>query len=85
MGKSKNEIFEFSGDLAGRQPVVEPCDGCARIFEFNDDMYCQTYPTPAAKWRLGKCNFATHVKEAVAIDQVKLNPLKASKRGMAGR
>lgn len=63
-------------------PAVEPCEGCDRTVNAGDMMYCQSYPDPAAKWRYGKCNFATHVK-GEALNEVKLNPLKASKR--AGR
>jgi hypothetical protein len=60
-------------------PAVEPCQGCERTITVGDMVYCQAYPDPAAKWRFGKCNFATHVKGEAEIE-VKLNPLKASKR-----
>jgi len=62
--------------------AVEQCQGCARIVEYNDELYCSSYMDPAAKWRLGRCNLATHVKEKIQIDEIKLNPLKASKRSM---
>ncbi len=68
-----------------RHQVIESCEGCARIEEVGEDMFCKTYPNPAAKWRLGKCNFATHVKELVQQQEVKLNPLKASKRAAKGK
>jgi hypothetical protein len=42
-------------------------------------VYCHTFPDPAAKWRFGACNFATHVKGQAKVE-IKLNPLKASKR-----
>jgi len=38
-------------------PVVDECNGCVRIAEG----YCSVYLYPNAKWRLGKCNMATHV------------------------
>ena len=63
-------------------PAVEPCQGCDRAEEIGDLFYCSTYPDPASKWAHGPCNFATHVKGETQIE-VKMNPLKASKR--AGR
>jgi len=61
-------------------PAVEPCLGCERTVTVGDLVYCKSYPDPAAKWRLGKCNFATHVKGEFKSDAASLNPLKASKR-----
>ncbi|MGD8563020.1 MAG: PxxKW family cysteine-rich protein [Desulfarculaceae bacterium] len=63
-------------------PAVEACQGCDRTVTSGDMVYCQSYPDPAAKWRYGTCNFATHVK-GESQEAPKLNPLKASKR--AGR
>ncbi|NLY40765.1 MAG: hypothetical protein GX055_03970 [Desulfovibrionales bacterium] len=60
-------------------PIVEQCEGCGRIEAFADSKFCGTYPQPAAKWRLGNCNFATHVKTETKA-KGKVNPLKASKR-----
>jgi hypothetical protein len=62
------------------QPVVERCEGCERIVEENGAKYCRTYLDPAAKWRLGMCNFATHAKPELKLVKVRVNPLKASKR-----
>jgi hypothetical protein len=59
--------------------VVEQCEGCAQIKEYGSGQYCLTYGNPAAKWNLGRCNFATHLKDAKKDDK-KINPLKASKR-----
>ncbi len=68
------------------EPVVDQCDGCGRIKEFDDEKFCGSYPKPAAKWKLGACNFATHVKAEVdKAGKVKVNPLKASKRAAKGR
>lgn len=68
------------------QPVVEKCEGCERMKEFEGSKYCTSYPDPAAKWSMGVCNFATHVKATVdASGNVKVNPLKASKRAARGR
>lgn len=60
-------------------PIVESCQGCDRVQTAEDATYCKSYPNPAAKWRLGVCNFATHVKSEVKAG-TKINPLKASKR-----
>ena len=64
-------------------PAVEPCEGCERSITVGDMVYCQSYPDPAAKWRYGKCNFATHIKGEVKSGPVTMNPLKASKRAHA--
>lgn len=65
--------------------IVEQCEGCERIVEFEGNKYCGSYPLPASKWRLGNCNFATHMKAAPAKGKAKVNPLKASKRAAKGR
>lgn len=65
--------------------ISEKCEGCERVVEAAGNKYCQTYVSPEAKWRLGLCNFATHVKTELATAKTKVNPLKASKRAMAGR
>ncbi len=66
------------------QPVVEDCNGCEHVCEFEGQSYCSSYPLPAKKWLSGKCNFATHIK-AEASAKAKINPLKASKRAAKGR
>lgn len=63
------------------QPVVEACAGCKRIAEFPTGLYCTATPDPAAKWKRGRCNLATHVVDAAPVNKSKVNPLKASKRG----
>ena len=60
-------------------PTVESCMGCDRTVTVGERTYCKSYPDPAAKWRLGPCNFATHVKTE-SKESAKINPLKASKR-----
>jgi len=62
------------------KPVIDKCDGCERIIEFETERYCRTYAEPTAKWKIGICNFATHVKPEIITAQVKVNPLKAAKR-----
>ncbi len=61
-------------------PIAEKCDGCERIIEVDSSKYCQSYAFPETKWRLGICNFATHVKPEIAVTTIKVNPLKAAKR-----
>ena len=65
-------------------PVVEKCEGCDRVREFEGQNFCSSYPNPERKWADGRCNFATHVKVQVAA-AAKVNPLKASKRAAKGR
>lgn len=61
--------------------IVESCEGCEKVSSFAGGLYCNSYPNPAIKWEFGRCNFATHIKEEKASGK-KLNPLKASKRGV---
>lgn len=66
-------------------PVIDKCIGCDRVIEVESQQFCKTYTSPAAKWKLGICNFASHVKPEIATSTVKVNPLKASKRAMGKR
>lgn len=65
----------------GCKTVVESCEGCARIIEFDKKIYCTISPDPSSKWKRGNCNFATHLKMTQKEIKQKINPLKASKRG----
>lgn len=62
-------------------PIAEQCEGCERIIEVESNKYCKSYALPEAKWKLGICNFATHKKPEIKTVVVKINPLKAAKRG----
>ena len=73
----------FNG--GGCKTVVEECTGCDRTLGSNGSTYCASFPDPAAKWRRGACNLATHVKNGKQETAQKVNPLKASKRQAAGR
>ena len=64
-------------------PIIDKCEGCGRIREFEGQNFCSSYPLPTAKWSMAICNFSTHAKAAVAA-QAKVNPLKASKRAAKG-
>lgn len=65
-------------------PIIDKCEGCDRVREFEGENFCASYPNPASKWNDGRCNFATHVKVEVTA-AAKVNPLKASKRAAKGR
>ncbi|MDY6972108.1 MAG: PxxKW family cysteine-rich protein [Thermodesulfobacteriota bacterium] len=69
---------QFNGGIC--HPIVEQCEGCQKAIDFPTGKYCLGFPEPAAKWRIGKCNMATHMKETSRKANGKLNPLKASKR-----
>ena len=66
-------------------PIIDKCVGCDHVIEVESKQYCKTYTSPASKWKLGNCNFATHVKVEIAAATAKVNPLKASKRAMGKR
>jgi hypothetical protein len=67
------------------KPVVDSCNGCERTLNLEAGNFCASFPDPEMKWRRGPCNLATHVKNGKKEAQVKINPLKASKRMAAGR
>ena len=47
------------------RPIIDKCKGCDRVSSFQDQEYCSSYPVPAGKWALGRCNFATHARKEV--------------------
>ena len=67
------------------KPVIDKCEGCERIVAEEGVKYCQSYLNPAAKWRLGLCNFATHAKPEITVTKIRVNPLKAAKRASASK
>ena len=76
----KKEGCQFNGGNC--HPIVDQCEGCQRAKEFSAGKYCINFPEPFIKWRAGNCSMATHVKAATPKTIEKLNPLKASKRGI---
>jgi hypothetical protein len=62
--------------------IIEQCHGCNRGAEFASGWYCGVCPDPSVKWKNGNCNMASHVTAAIPSEKVKINPLKASKRGV---
>jgi hypothetical protein len=67
----------------GCYPIIDKCEGCAKVKEFETGKYCISFPNPAQKWQAGFCPMATHVKKVVKQEEQKINPLKASKRSVA--
>ena len=65
-------------------PIIDKCEGCDRVREFEEERFCSSYPAPDRKWAEGRCNFATHLR-ADAKAAAKVNPLKASKRSAKRR
>lgn len=61
-------------------PIIDKCEGCARIVEDGGVKHCKSFVNPAAKWKLGFCNMATHAKPEINIVKTRVNPLKAAKR-----
>ncbi|MFB3925965.1 MAG: PxxKW family cysteine-rich protein [Syntrophales bacterium] len=60
--------------------IIENCEGCNKVLEITAGRYCKIYPDPTAKWAVGGCPTASHIKKAVSEENQKINPLKASKR-----
>ncbi len=48
--------------------IVKDCIGCDNV----EDNFCRIWATPAAKWRLGVCASATHMKAEVKNEPVKV-------------
>ncbi len=67
------------------QTIAENCEGCERIVETGIGNICSVFPAPAKKWIDGICNFATHAKVEIKVDDVRVNPLKASKKASGGK
>ena len=60
--------------------IVESCEGCTRVLEFETGKYCASFPYPEQKWQKGACPMSTHAKKTPKAEGQKINPLKASKR-----
>ncbi len=67
------------------QVIVEECNGCERIAKGTIGDVCTACPSPTSKWKTGLCNYATHRKVDIKVDDVRINPLKAAKRAAAGK
>lgn len=60
--------------------IIESCEGCSRILQFETGRYCSSFPYPEQKWQKGACPMSSHVKKGLKVEEQKVNPLKASKR-----
>jgi len=60
--------------------IIEKCEDCNKVINYESSKYCVVYPDPASKWLNGKCPTATHIKLELNETTQKINPLKASKR-----
>ena len=60
--------------------IIEKCEGCQKVSEFPSGRYCGVFPNPPAKWRMGICTMASHVKAETKKTDVHVNPMKSSKR-----
>jgi hypothetical protein len=66
-----------------RRPIVENCAGCDRILKAEGDgQLCAAFAYPEAKWRLGPCSMATHVKleAAKGTEKTRVGQQKQKKR-----
>ncbi|MDR1921152.1 MAG: PxxKW family cysteine-rich protein [Candidatus Adiutrix sp.] len=62
-----------------RRPVVEQCDGCDRIE--GETKTCGAFAFPSAKWRLGPCSLATHIKiESKAAEKIRVGQQKQKQK-----
>ena len=64
------------------KPIIDKCEGCAKITVVDEKSYCLCYPDPGNRWFSGVCTMATHIKRDVEQIKKKINPLKASKKGI---
>jgi hypothetical protein len=66
------------------RPVVEQCLGCDRILKDKgtDGQRCSAFAFPDAKWRLGPCSMATHIKSDTAkgAEKVRVGQQKQKKK-----
>jgi len=67
------------------QPIVDDCEGCDRSVAGTIGQVCSVAPSPSHKWSTGICNFATHRRIEIKTEELKTNPLKASKKAAGGK
>lgn len=51
-----------------KNPIVKECEGCDNV----EGEVCRIWASPAAKWRMGPCSSATHVKVEVKTEATKV-------------
>ena len=66
-------------DTPEKKPIVKECAGCDNI----EGEYCRIWASPNAKWRMGRCPSATHVKVDIAKEEqkVRVGQQKQKKKG----
>jgi hypothetical protein len=67
-------------------PIIEQCEGCDKIYEFEGVYYCKVYTNPKRKWEMIPCYFKKQKEREIEIEKKKdlLNPIKMSKRRRRG-
>lgn len=60
-------MMDITRDLE-KKPIVERCSGCSNV----EGNFCRIWSSPAAKWRLGNCPSATHVKMEISEPEKKV-------------
>ena len=66
-----------------KSAIIDSCEGCNHVIEEGGAKSCNTFLSPAWKWELGQCNFATHIVRE-AKKAAFINPLKAAKMRARG-
>ncbi len=51
-----------------KKPIIEKCRGCENV----EGDFCRIWLSPEAKWRLGRCHSATHVKAEIKTPEQKV-------------
>ena len=71
----------YSKPNIGNEPIIDKCLGCDSVVVGPEPgpATCRRFLVPTAKWRIGNCPMASNIKK-VAIEDKRVNPLKASKR-----
>jgi hypothetical protein len=78
-------IVKIGKETIMRNPCVGECAGCPKQFKptpYEGKTYCEVYLWPAAKWTGKTCPFLYKPKPESESGR-KVNPLKASKRGVS--
>lgn len=53
-------------NLSEHRPIAEKCQGCDRVDQSGEVKTCTAFAFPEAKWRMGNCSMATHIKVEAA-------------------
>ncbi len=72
-------------DPIKKTAILDKCVGCKNATEGEsiESQFCKVYTSPAWKWEMGQCNFATHIKRE-AKKGAFINPLKLAKMRARG-